>query len=1023
MRRKHLLFLWVVIFLLINSVCYGYAENYFVNNEGGADNNSGTSWNDAFESLAPVFGIAMQVPPGGPSPNIYIKATETPYRRKNNIFLVLGGLNFFFDATGSTENPAERGKKRAKLYGSQQIPVGGWNLISGSSPEKLYSAQYSDTSTANVDIIALYIDGITPQKIERVNTITNDNQYVYDPTTQIITYRNDTIDPSSLPIECVSGQTTGIEGCTHMSLYGANLRYFYHGYEHGNCGIVEIADIDVGYSGDTGVIIGGGLAENGIWRNISSHHSGRDGFHILGVNGNKVFNSVSYANAGDGFVLTPWADRYSLSFTAGDHCDYEPSTVFVMNNTSSNNHGVGFRIFSSVKYNSVLADENCTNWNLVNNISSNNLSGEFYLENSVISVVSNSIHNNGWNGYSNQLFLDQSGGGNLENIDPMFVAPDSGDFHLMCSSPYIDKGVSTGLVIDDLDGQLRDNPPDIGADEYDISCCNDNNACTIDTCNTATGCVYTPIVCNDNNACTIDTCNPSVGCVYTPIVCNDNNACTDDFCDPQTGACIHTNNMAVCNDNKLCTENDICSNGVCKGKAKNCNDNNICTSDFCNATTGACIHMNNTALCTDNNACTLSDRCAGGVCVPGTSKNCNDNNICTTDTCDTATGACLNTLISPTCGLPGISLPAGTLLGIDQGTGSGLNTPCETGSCFGMELSPGSIYWTDFGPGTDGGFVVGKAQASGGQEISNIATDGELTNAWGGAGGYATFFTSSSGTLNIFNSTSCTGADCIYKTELKVFNEAWNGSIIPFGSAAGCTLPSCTWDQINGIFVNDYQIDQSDPVHKTWSMSYSQVLPAGPMAGVNFTFIFRGTVVELCDDAVVRCDDSNICTNDSCDPETGACVYVSVADGTDCTEVPNGTCQSGNCVSIDLEPTAMNATKYSATTVRVSETVNNQGSSGTGSFTIRYYLSTDRTYGSGDIALASASNGTGTCSRTVSSLSAGSSSSTSNKTCYKPSGAVTGESYYVLVVDDADSTINEYNETNNVKATSGTLSW
>jgi hypothetical protein len=38
--------------------------------------------------------------------------------------------------------------------------------------------------------------------------------------------------------------------------------------------------------------------------------------------------------------------------------------------------------------------------------------------------------------------------------------------------------------------------------------CNDNNACTTDTCNPATGaCSHPTLVCNDNNACTTDSCN------------------------------------------------------------------------------------------------------------------------------------------------------------------------------------------------------------------------------------------------------------------------------------------------------------------------------------------------------------------------------------------------------------------------------------------------------------------------------------------------------------------------------------
>ena len=42
----------------------------------------------------------------------------------------------------------------------------------------------------------------------------------------------------------------------------------------------------------------------------------------------------------------------------------------------------------------------------------------------------------------------------------------------------------------------------------------------------------TPGSCNDNNPCTVDTCDPVMGCVYTPTNCDDGNACTADSCSP-----------------------------------------------------------------------------------------------------------------------------------------------------------------------------------------------------------------------------------------------------------------------------------------------------------------------------------------------------------------------------------------------------------------------------------------------------------------------------------------------------------
>jgi hypothetical protein len=129
---------------------------------------------------------------------------------------------------------------------------------------------------------------------------------------------------------------------------------------------------------------------------------------------------------------------------------------------------------------------------------------------------------------------------------------------------------------------------------------------------------------------------------------------------------------------------------------------------------------------------------------------------------------------------------------------------------------------------------------------------------------------------------------------------------------------------------------------------------------------------------------------------------------------------------VDLFPTFMSGARASgsATKVSVGDAVKNQGSSRAGSFKIRYYLSTNATYESAsDIVLASKSNGTGICERSLTSLNAGVISSVSGKTCYKPIGASNGVDYYVLVVDDATGTVTEYGEANNVMRTLSTIRW
>ncbi len=64
---------------------------------------------------------------------------------------------------------------------------------------------------------------------------------------------------------------------------------------------------------------------------------------------------------------------------------------------------------------------------------------------------------------------ETAGAGTIETVhdvtgDPAFLNPDAGDYHLTADSAARNRGVST-LVSTDIDGELRDPLPDLGADE------------------------------------------------------------------------------------------------------------------------------------------------------------------------------------------------------------------------------------------------------------------------------------------------------------------------------------------------------------------------------------------------------------------------------------------------------------------------------------------------------------------------------------------------------------------------------
>jgi len=167
---------------------------------------------------------------------------------------------------------------------------------------------------------------------------------------------------------------------------------------------------------------------------------------------------------------------------------------------------------------------------------------------------------------------------------------------------FLDTECIEGVCNETVD-QCQQGPP-----------CFDNNLCTEDNCVPGVGCAHPPTY-----DVPTECCNPATGGV---VLVTDNNACTTDICNPQTGQVSHTVNS--CNDNNACTINDLCiNNGAgCVGTHVNtlaCSADANCPRGICNSATGMC------------------------KCTPcSTNGPCNDNIACTSDTCNTTVGYCVN---------------------------------------------------------------------------------------------------------------------------------------------------------------------------------------------------------------------------------------------------------------------------------------------------------------------------------------------------------------------------------------------
>jgi hypothetical protein len=174
--------------------------------------------------------------------------------------------------------------------------------------------------------------------------------------------------------------------------------------------------------------------------------------------------------------------------------------------------------------------------------------------------------------------------------------------------------------------------------------------------------------CDDDNECTTDVCDVATGiCANAPSTdecTDDGNSCTTDVCD--AGACTHpvkADNVACTDDEDACT-NDICLAGTCKNKFdvlkcpdclkdSHCDDEDPCSTDTCNLGSGECEYADSTAACDDGNVCTSADVCAAGECN-GTANTatCDDDDVCTVkDTCaasdcSAGTNKCVNCRIA-----------------------------------------------------------------------------------------------------------------------------------------------------------------------------------------------------------------------------------------------------------------------------------------------------------------------------------------------------------------------------------------
>lgn len=115
----------------------------------------------------------------------------------------------------------------------------------------------------------------------------------------------------------------------------------------------------------------------------------------------------------------------------------------------------------------------------------------------------------------------------------------------------------------------------------------------------------------------------------------------------------------------------------------------------CDSATGTCSNpaAPDGTSCSDGNGCTPNDACHSGICIGAGSLNCDDGDVCTTDSCDPTTGGCRHDQIAG-CG--------GATFGISVIDPQGLpiaGAQVTVGSATQLTDAAGTVLFTDVPPG------------------------------------------------------------------------------------------------------------------------------------------------------------------------------------------------------------------------------------------------------------------------------------------------------------------------------------
>jgi len=450
--------------------------------------------------------------------------------------------------------------------------------------------------------------------------------------------------------------------------------------------------------------------------------------------------------------------------------------------------------------------------------------------------------------------------------------------------------------------------------------CDDGDDCTADSCDEgAADCQHTLVpnpgaegpagdpscqngVDDDCDGLTDDADPNCAGCT-ADADCDDQNPCTSDSC--QGLACSNQPlpDGTACDDGLFCTSSDSCTAGVCSGAARDCSAGAApCQEGICLEDQDTCQFRDKVdeSPCDDGLYCTVGDRCLQGQCQ-GSSRDCDDGDECTSDSCDEAAAACHHEL-QPRPGSEGLEVadscdnnrdddcdgltdgddPDCVECSDDADCDDGnpcTSDSCQQGSCLNQAVAEGT-------PCDDGLYCTNPDTCQGGRCSGPGRDCTALVDA-------------------------CHGAICNEQEDSCQAVARPDGT--PCDDSSYCTNPdSCQGGTCTGPArdCDDQDPCTADSCDEVAASCQHVLLPNPGAEGPPGHGSCSGGLDEDCDGLTDlddpdcydcqqdgECDDGNPCTTDSCD--LGVCTHQPRPDGSNCDDglwcTVGDSCQSGAC--------------------------------------------------------------------------------------------------------------------------------